>query len=191
MKTGYLEVIAGPMYSGKTEELIRLVKRAVLGKKRVQVFKHAIDTRYGVENKLYSHSGITVHSVRVKKAVDILKITHTHSHIVAIDEAQWFGPDLIAVTDRLLKSGKHVIIAGLALTFDRQPFVPIPDLMALAERVTKLTAVCTLCGADAMFHKRVTKEVPHVNPLTADPGFVSKLDTSVFQARCRQCFDLP
>lgn len=189
--SGYLEVIAGPMFSGKTEELIRQVKRAAIGKKRVQVFKHKVDTRYGNDNKVHSHAGVSFESDLVARASEIIKKLDPKTEIIAIDEAQWFGEELISIIETLLKMGKRVLVAGLALTFDRQPFVPMPTLMSIADRVTKLSAICTVCGDEAIYHKRVTKKGPKVSPLKADPGFVSKLDLSVFQARCRIHFTRP
>jgi len=186
---GYLEVIAGPMYCGKTEELIRQVKRASYGKKPFQVFKHKIDIRYGHERKLYSHAGVTFESEVVEKAEDVLKFLKHDTELIAIDETQWFGEELIPVIQTLLDKGLWIVIAGLAMTFDRQPFVPIPTLMTMADKVTKLSAVCTICGEDAVYHKRVTKKGPKVDALVPDPGFVSRLDASVFQARCRKCYN--
>ncbi len=188
-KTGYLEVIAGPMYCGKTEELIRQVKRATIGKKNVQTFKHSIDNRYGTEKKLFSHNGQSHDSEKVKNAKEILNAVHRDTEIVAIDEAQWFGEELVPVVEKLLKLGKKVIVAGLGLTFDRKPFIPLPTLMAMADRVTKLSAICSICGDEAVYHKRITKKKVASDSLAPDPAFVSKLDASVFQARCRQCFD--
>lgn len=185
-KSGYLEVIAGPMYCGKTEELIRQVKRAAIAKKHVQVFKHSIDTRYGRDKKLFSHNGITFDSEMVASAKEILKLLERKTHLVAIDEAQWFGEELIVVVEKLLKRRKHVIVAGLALTFDRKPFAPIPTLMAIADCVTKLSAICTVCGAEAIFHKRITKGKT-VDSSLADPSLVGKLDA--YEARCRRCYN--
>ncbi len=185
--SGYLEVIAGPMFSGKTEELIRQVKRAAIGKKRVQVFKHKVDTRYGKAKKVYSHAGLTFDSRLVGKAKDILKNLDAKTEIIAIDEAQWFGDELVAVVELLLKKGKKVLIAGLALTFDRQPFVPVPTLMTIADKVTKLSAICTVCGDEAVFHKRITKT--KVNPHITDPSLVGRLES--YEARCRRHFAKP
>ncbi|MFZ2025046.1 MAG: thymidine kinase [Microgenomates group bacterium] len=184
---GYLEVIAGPMYCGKTEELIRQVKRATIGKKHVLVFKHAIDTRYGADKKVHSHAGGTFTSELIHSASEIFKHLKKNTEIIAIDEAQWFGIELIAVVETLLSQGKHVIIAGLAMTFDRQPFVPIPTLMTMADKVTKLSAVCSLCGEDAVFHKRVVKG-KSADALSTDPTLVNKLEDNVYEARCRNCF---
>lgn len=184
MSSGYLEVIAGPMFSGKTEELIRQVKRAAIGKKRVQVFKHKVDTRYGRAKKVYSHAGISFESELIGHARDIIKKLHPKTEIIAIDEAQWFGESLVDVVEYLLKKGKKVIASGLALTFDRQPFVPMPYLMTIADKVTKLSAICTLCGNEAVFHKRITKT--NVDPRIADPSLVGRLES--YEARCRRCF---
>lgn len=186
-KSGYLEVIAGPMFSGKTEELIRQIKRAAIGKKRIQVFKHKVDTRYGKAKKVYSHAGISFESELISRPADILKKLDPKTEIVAIDEAQWFGGDLVGVVEVLLKKGKKVLVSGLALTFDRQPFVPMPHLMTLADRVTKLSAICAICGDEAVFHKRIVKT--RVDPHVADPSLVGRLES--YQARCRVCFIKP
>jgi len=186
-KTGYLEVIAGPMYCGKTEELIRQVKRAKIGKRKIQAFKHKIDIRYGADKKLYSHGGITFECEVIECAKDIAKKVKNSTEIVAIDEAQWLGEDLIPVVQQLLDNGKHIIITGLALTFDFQPFPPIPTLMALADKVTKLTSICSICGAEAVYHTKVTKGET-LDPLIIDPIHVKSLKDNVFEARCRKCY---
>lgn len=185
-RLGYLEVISGPMFSGKTEELIRQVKRAIIGKRKIQVFKHAIDTRYGHDHKLHSHAGISFDSEIISNSQEIMHKLHQKTEIVVIDEAQWFGESLIPVVSGLLDRGCHVIVAGLALTFDREPFTPIPTLTAMADRVTKLSAICSICGDDAVFHKRITK-TRHIDAHVADPAFVGKLES--YQARCRNCFN--
>lgn len=185
-QTGYLEVIAGPMYCGKTEELIRQVKRASIGKKKIQVYKHAIDTRYGKDKKVFSHAGLSFKSHLITEASQILTKLHKNTEIVAIDEAQWFGQDLIPVVNELIDKGKHVMVAGLALTYDRQPFAPMPTLMAMADKTTKLSAVCSICGNDAVFHKRIIKSKIS-NALEADPSLVGRTDA--YEARCRRCYD--
>jgi thymidine kinase len=186
LRNGYLEVIAGPMFCGKTEELIRQVKRATIGKKKVQVFKPHIDIRYGKNKKVFSHNGITFDSEIIASAEEIMKNIHKYTEIIAIDEAQWLGNDLTGIVLKLLDQGKHVIVAGLAMTFDREPFEPIPALMSMADKVTKLSAVCTICGADAVYHKRITKS-NKVDSQIADPSFVGKIES--YQARCRKCFN--
>ncbi len=186
-RIGYLEVIAGPMYCGKTEELIRQVKRATIGKKHVVVFKHAIDIRYGKEKEIHSHAGMTFASELIHHAKDILKTVTKNTDLVAIDEAQWFGEALVPVVETLLQQKKHVIVAGLAMTFDRQPFAPMPTLMSIADKVTKLSSVCSICGNDAVFHKRITKGKT-VNALHTDPSLVAKFSDNVYVARCRACY---
>lgn len=183
---GYLEVIAGPMFCGKTEELIRQIRRAAIAKKRIQVFKHVIDTRYGNGKKLFSHAGLSFESDVIAAPDEILRKLHPKTEIVAIDEAQWFGDGLTDVIETLLKKGKKVLIAGLALTYDREPFAPIPTLMTMADKVTKLSAICAICGDEAVFHKRITK-TKNIDPHLADPSFVGKIDN--YQPRCRRCFN--
>lgn len=185
---GYLEVIAGPMYCGKTEELIRQVKRARIGNKRVQVFKHKNDIRYGHDKKLYSHAGITEECEIIDKTDEILTLLNPDTEIVGIDEAQWLGEELVPVVQTFLEKGLHVIVTGLAMTYDRQPFTPVPTLMAMADKVTKLSSVCMKCGEDAVYHMRVTKDDGSVDPLTNDPSLVKSLKDSVFEARCRNCW---
>ena len=184
-QNGYLEVIAGPMFCGKTEELIRQVRRAAIAKKKFQVFKHAIDTRYGRDKKLFSHAGLTFESNVVSSSKSILNHIHAKTEIIAIDEAQWFGSDLVQVIETLLKKEKKVIVAGLALTYDREPFAPIPTLMSMADKVTKLSAICALCGDEAVYHKRIIRGKT-VDPHIADPSLVGKIDT--YQPRCRNCY---
>lgn len=184
-RSGYLEVIAGPMYCGKTEELIRQVKRATIGKKRIKVFKHSIDTRYGFDKKLFSHAGLSFDSEMVGDAEKILAMIDGKTEIIAIDEAQWFGETLVSVIEKLMNHGKKVIVAGLSLTFDRKPFVPVPTLMAMADKVIKLSAICSVCGEEAVYHKRITKGKT-VDSLLSDPSLVGK--TTHYEARCRRCF---
>ena len=185
--SGYLEVIAGPMFSGKTEELIRQVKRAAIAGKKIQVFKHKVDTRYGRAKKVYSHAGISFESELIGKSRDIIKNLNPKTEIIAIDEAQWFGDSLVEVVEYLLKKGKKVLVAGLALTFDRQPFIPMPTLMTMADKVTKLSAICTICGDEAVYHKRITKT--KIDPYIADPTLVGRLES--YEARCRRHFSKP
>lgn len=183
---GTLEVICGPMFSGKTEELIRRVKRAVIGKKKVQVFKHSLDIRYGKDKKIFSHNGLSFKTQIVKNAKDILPKVRVKTEIVAIDEVQWFGKDLVGVIEKLIAKGKNVIISGLSTTFDRQPFAPIPDLMATADKVIKLSAICMVCGDEAVFHKRVTRK-NQMEATLISPLLVGKIDA--YEARCRECFE--
>lgn len=183
MKVGSLEVIAGPMFCGKTEELIRRVRRAVIAKKKVAVFKHTLDIRYRKRN-VVSHSKISLRSTVVTHAKEILKKAK-NADIVAVDEAMWFGRDLIPIVNQLIDQGKRVIVSGLSTTFDAQPFEPIPSLMAVADKVDKLTSVCNMCGKEAIFHKKIGAKKE--NPFEISAKHVGEKDT--YEARCRTCFN--
>jgi thymidine kinase len=180
---GRLEVIAGPMFAGKTEELLRRVRRAVIAGRRVQVFGHALDER-ARPDRLASHAGLDHPSLTVSSAGDVERAVRSDTDIVAIDEAQFFGPDLPAVVARLAGRGAVVMVAGLDVTFDGVPFAPLPALMALAERVDKLTAICTVCGAEAIYHIRVEAALADAtDTVTEHVGGLEK-----YQARCRHHF---
>lgn len=180
---GTLEVICGPMFCGKTEELLRRVRRAVIGKQKVQLFSHALDKRYG-KKEIISHNGLAMRADTAKSPKDILKKLDPKVEIVAIDEAQFFGPELVAIVHSLLSRGLRIIVGGLSVTRDGEPFEPLPQLMAEAERVDKLTAVCSRCGRDAAFHTRIVKTPKTVKKF--DPALVG--GTESYQALCRTCF---
>jgi thymidine kinase len=180
---GRLEVIAGPMFAGKTEELMRRVRRAVVGGRTVQVFTHSLDERHG-SGQVTSHVGLAYPSTQVSTPVDIERAVDDGTDMVAIDEAHFFGPELIDVAGRLAGMNLLVVVAGLDVTFEGDPFEPLPALMAVAERVDKLTAVCTVCGADAVFHVRVESAgVGATNLVSEHVGGAEK-----YQARCRNHF---
>jgi thymidine kinase len=184
-RAGRLEVIAGPMFAGKTEELLRRVRRAVIGGRRVEVFTHELDTRG--RGRIASHAGLDFPSQAVPSAAAIGEHVRTETDLVAVDEAHFFGPDLVAVANELAGRGLQVVVAGLDVTFDGQPFEPLPSLMAMAELVDKLTAICAVCGADAVFHERV-------QPASAiDTDLVAEHvgGTEKYQARCRRHFRPP
>lgn len=180
---GRLEVIAGPMFAGKSEELLRRVRRARIAQRGVLVVSHALDARRGV-GRVSSHSGQGVPSRTVSDAADIPGLlgsgsssgwgadagTGPGTELVAIDEAQFFGAGLVPVVSDLAGRGLVVVVAGLSVTFDGQPFSPLPELMALAESVEKLTAVCSVCGADAAFHVRVPGAPPVPDADGPGPG---------------------
>lgn len=171
------------MFCGKTEELIRRVRRATIAGKKVAVFKHQLDRRYAQKNVI-SHDGASFQAKPVSSASEILKLLDAKTEIVAIDEAQYFGKDLISVCQRLLDKGKRVIIAGLATTYEGKPFPPIPHLMAIADEVSKLSAVCNICGKEAVFH--IKKKKSKVNPLKITSALIG--GTKDYEARCRKCF---
>jgi thymidine kinase len=178
---GRIEVICGPMFAGKTEELLRRVRRAVIAGRRVVVIGHALDDRRGAD-RLTSHAGLGHPSVTVSSASQIEQAISSDTEIVAIDEAQFFAPELVPVVGRLAGRGLVVIVAGLDVTFDAEPFEPLPSLMALAERVDKLTAICAICGEDAVFHVRVGVPTARPGDLVADHVG----GTEKYQARCRR-----
>ena len=182
---GRVEVIAGPMFAGKTEELLRRVRRASIAGRSVTIVSHALDTRAGGD-RVASHAGLAWPSRKVASAAEIeAAIADDAPEMLAIDEAHFFGPELVRVVGDLAARGIVVVVAGLDVTFTGQPFEPLPTLMALAERVDKLTSICVLCGADAIYHTRVASTP------SADPRLVTEnvggLET--YQARCRRHFE--
>jgi thymidine kinase len=174
------------MFAGKTEELLRRVRRAVIAGRRVQVFTHALDTRRGT-GLVSSHAGLDHSSRSVPSAAAIPPAIDAETDIVAIDEAHFFGPDLVAVVSELAARDIVVVVAGLDVTFAGQPFEPLPSLMAVSERVDKLTAICTICGADAIFHARVAPVAASDTDLV--PEHVGGAEK--YQARCRRHFASP
>ena len=171
---GSIEVVCGPMFSGKTEELIRRVKRAQIAKQRVQIFKPAIDVRYD-ENKVVSHSSLKIESEPVESSVEILLKLKDSTRVVAIDEVQFFDEDIIKVVTKLANRGFRVICAGLDLDFRSVPFGPMPMLLAIADQVQKIQAICTICGAPATRSYRTSD----------DEQTVLIGETDKYQARCR------
>jgi thymidine kinase len=180
-RIGRVEVVCGPMFAGKTEELMRRVRRAVIAGRRVVVFSHALDARHG-SDRLASHVGRDFPSLAASNAQEIETAVPDDSDVVAIDEAQFFGPDILAVVGQLADRGMVVIVAGLDVTFDGRPFEPLPSLMALAEQVDKLTAICVVCGEEAVFHVKTTG-----TPAGADDLVPANIGGSdIYQARCRR-----
>jgi thymidine kinase len=182
--TGRLSVIAGPMFSGKSEELMRRVRRATIAGIEVLVISHALDTRSDLTT-ITSHIGMNIPAVPLGDAGSIAEAARTNDYgLIAIDEAQFFGPELTPTVNDLLAEGNDVIVEGLCVTFDGQPFEPLPSLMAVAEDVLKLTAVCTICGRDAAFHQRTDR--PGLAATAIDASLIGGLDT--YAARCREHF---
>ncbi|GAA5533096.1 thymidine kinase [Deinococcus aluminii] len=188
---GHLEVIVGPMFSGKSEELIRRVTRAVIARQRVAVFKPAIDDRYHAAH-VASHAGRTIEAVAVRDAAAIRAHLAGEGpllsspevelpEVVGIDEAQFFGPDLGPLVLDLAEAGVRVILAGLDLDFRAEPFGCIPDLLARAESVEKLTAICTVCGAPATRSQRLIGG----QPARFDDPVVLVGAQEAYEARCR------
>lgn len=173
---GWIEVICGSMFSGKTEELIRRLNRSLLAGQHVEIFKPSLDTRYHRSN-VVSHNATSIRSTPVDFSEDILLISST-SNVVGIDEAQFFDDRLVGVCNRLALDGKRVIVAGLDMDFSGKPFGPMPQLMASAEFVTKLHAICMACGAIASYSHRLSQE----------NSKVMLGEKSAYEARCRKCF---
>ncbi len=183
---GWIEVICGSMFSGKTEELIRRLRRAEYARQKVQVFKPAIDNRYD-ETNVSSHTGIQITAQPVNDAADIRAAVQPDTDVVGIDEVQFLGWDVIDLCTDLAEAGKRVIVAGLDMDFRGEPFGPMPVLMAQAEAVTKLQAICMVCGAPASRTQRLVNGKPA--PYDAEVIFVGA--DEAYQARCRKCHDVP
>ena len=183
---GLIEVICGSMFSGKTEELIRRLVRATIAKQKVQVFKPAVDIRYAVE-KVTSHMGSDFDAIPVEKAADIREQVDDETTVVAVDEAQFFDQEIVDVAKELATRGVRVIVAGLDLDFRGEPFGPIPVLMAKAEKVDKLHAICMTCGNEASRTQRLVNG----KPARYDDPIVIVGASELYEARCREHHDVP
>jgi len=175
---GWIEVICGPMFSGKSEELIRRLRRAMIARKRVEVFKPAIDDRYS-RDEIVSHGDSRMTSVVVKDAEEIMSHIDWRSEVIGVDEANFMGPGLIEVSQRLADSGKQVIISGLDTDYMGRPFAPIPDLLAHAESIIKTLAICVRCGNPAK----------HTQRLRGSDDLIVVGASDMYEARCRRCFE--
>ncbi len=175
---GWIEVVVGPMFSGKSEELIRRLRRAEIARQRVQIFKPVIDQRYA-KNEIVSHSGLEIGSELVNSAVEILQTVEARTEVVGIDEAQFLGEQLVEVCQKLADMGKRVIVSALDTDFLGRPFGPIPRLLAVAEEITKLLAICVRCGNPAV----------HTQRLVASEDLIVVGAAGMYEARCRRCFE--
>lgn len=182
---GHLEVVCGSMFSGKSEELIRRIKRAKIAQKEVVTFKHALDDRSTIEY-VVSHDGSKIEAHPIDNAYAMLSIVTPLTHTIGIDEAQFFSHELINVVLDLLDQGKHIIVAGLNVDFRGVPFGPMPTLLAMADTVTKLSAICVICGDDAYFSQRIVNG----KPAQADEPLIKVGAQESYQARCRDCFSI-
>jgi thymidine kinase len=175
--TGWIEVIAGSMFSGKSEELIRRLNRARIARQKVQVFKPGIDDRYSFE-EIASHSGQKHVSVPVASTAEMMSRVREETEVVGIDEAQFFDNAIIDAVNQLAIGGKRVIIAGLDQDYTGKPFDPMPQLLSIAEFITKTHAICVKCGATANYSQRTVESEARVEVGAADK----------YEARCRRCF---
>jgi len=183
-KKGSIEVVCGPMYCGKTEELIKRVTRAKIAKQSVLVFKHKIDVRYNIE-KITSHSKIELESIPIQRSSQILETLKSNpsTDVIAIDEAQFFDNDLPNICNKLADKGIRVIVVGLDLDFRGEPFGPMPILLSIAEKVDKLSAVCNNCGKPATRSQRLING----KPAKYNSKVVVVGEKELYEARCRKC----
>jgi thymidine kinase len=175
---GWIEAICGPMFSGKSEELIRRLRRAMIARKRVQVFKPAMDDRFS-NTEIVTHADIRMRSEPINSAAEILSKLDWRTQVIGVDESNFFGPELIGVANQLADGGKQVIIAGLDTDYMGRPFTPMPDLLAIAESITKTLAICMRCGAPAKHTQRLVESYELI--LVGAAGS--------YEARCRRCFE--
>jgi len=177
---GWIEVICGSMFSGKSEELIRRLRRAQIAKQRVQIFKPRVDSRFS-DDHIVSHSDMKMKSQLVANAAEIPELVDGRTQVIGIDEAQFFDLELVAVCNRLADMGKRVIVAGLDQDYRGRPFDPLPQLLSIAEYITKTLAICVRCGAPANRTQRTVNNAERV--------LVGAMDS--YEARCRLCFEAP
>jgi len=183
---GWIEVVCGSMFSGKTEELIRRVRRAKIARQKVQVFKPALDTRYALE-KVTSHNGLDTAAVPAESTKAILELVEPDTTVVAIDEVQFFDPDIVSVCQALAERGLRVIVAGLDMDFRGEPFGPMPQLLAEAEQVEKLQAICVVCGTPASRTQRLIDG----RPASYDDPILLVGGSESYEARCRRHHEVP
>ncbi|MFN8058273.1 MAG: thymidine kinase [Vicinamibacterales bacterium] len=175
---GWIEVITGSMFSGKSEELIRRLRRAQIARQKVQIFKPHVDNRYGTDH-ITSHSDMRIASVSVASSAELLEEVESDTEVIGVDEGQFFDMGLPVVCATLATRGKRVIVAGLDQDYLGKPFEPMPTMLAVAEYITKTLAICMVCGAPANFTQRLVVSGERV--LVGAQG--------TYEARCRQCFD--
>jgi thymidine kinase len=175
---GWIEVVCGPMFSGKSEELIRRLRRAEIARQRVQIFKPRIDERYSADH-IVSHSELKIRSEAVKDAAEMMARVDLRTEIIGIDEAQFLGPEIVDAVVRLADMSKRVIIAGLDTDYLGRPFHPMPELLAVADEITKTLAICMQCGNPAK----------HTQRLISSEELVVVGATGMYEARCRRCFE--
>jgi thymidine kinase len=177
--TGWIEVITGCMFSGKTEELIRRLRRAQIAKQEVKVFKPDIDTRYS-KSSIMSHSELSLPSIRIKHINELPELADA-AQVIGIDEAQFFSNEIVDICNQLAFSGKRIIVAGLDQDYRGKPFEPMPQLLAVAEYITKTLAICVNCGNPADKTQRITN----------DQDIIVVGAAGIYEARCRKCHYIP
>ncbi|MGZ4786996.1 MAG: thymidine kinase [Terriglobales bacterium] len=175
---GWIEVVCGPMFSGKSEELIRRLRRAEIARQRVQIFKPGIDQRY-CDDHIVSHSALKIRSLGVKDAAELEKRLDLRTEVIGVDEAQFLGEGIVNLVVRLADMGKRIIIAGLDTDYLGRPFHPMPELLAIADEITKTLAICMQCGNPAK----------HTQRLVASEELIVVGAAGMYEARCRRCFE--
>lgn len=185
--TGSIEVVCGSMFCGKTEELIRLLRRAVIARQKVQVFKPAIDMRYDSGVKVTSHAGISFDAIPIQRSAEILEKLSADTTVVGIDEAQFLDEEIVPIVQSLADKSVRVIIAGLDTNFRAEPFGSMPTLLAIAERVQKLSAICMVCGEPATRTQRLVNG----KPARYDEPVVVVGAAEMYEARCRKHHEVP
>lgn len=184
---GWIEVITGVMFSGKSEELIRRVRRAILARKKVQVFKSYLDDRYGGLQAVHSHDGSRVDAEPIQSSTELMEKVRPDTQVVAVDEVQFLDDGVVAVANVLADRGMRVIVAGTDMDFRGEPFGPIGALLAVAEKIDKLHAICVRCGSPATRNQRLIdgRPAPAEGPTIQVGGLES------YEARCRECHEVP
>lgn len=175
---GWIEVVCGPMFSGKSEELIRRLRRAEIAKQRVQIFKPGIDQRYSNDH-IVSHSELKIRSEGVSNAAQVAERVDLRTEVIGIDEAQFLGAEIVDVVVRMADMGKRIIIAGLDTDYLGRPFHPMPELLAVADEITKALAICMQCGNPAK----------HTQRLVQSEDLIVVGAAGMYEARCRRCFE--
>jgi thymidine kinase len=175
---GWMEVICGPMFSGKSEELIRRLRRAEIARQRVQIFKPGIDARYSSDH-IVSHSDLKIRSESVQTGAEVMARVDVRTEVIGIDEAQFLGMEIIDTALKLADMGKRIVIAGLDTDYLGRPFHPMPELLAVADEITKTLAICVQCGNPAK----------HTQRLVASEDLIVVGASGLYEARCRRCFE--
>ncbi len=184
---GWIEVVTGVMFSGKSEELIRRVRRALIARRRVQVFKSGLDSRYHGIERISSHNGSEVQAVPVLSSRELLELAHPETQVFAVDEVQFMDDGIVEVLQLLADCGARVIVAGIDMDFRGEPFGPMPKILTVAETVDKLHAICVQCGNQASRNQRLVdgRPAPYEAPVIQVGGAES------YEARCRRCHEVP
>ncbi len=187
MDAGWIEVVTGVMFSGKSEELLRRVRRSLIARKRVLVFKSHLDDRYGGVFRVSSHDGTAIEAIPVNTSTQIAELVTPDVEVVAVDEAQFLDAGIVSVLNDLANRGLRVIVSGTDMDFRGEPFGPIPQLLAIAEQVDKLHAICVRCGELATRNQRLVDGVP----APAESPTIQVGGAESYEARCRRCHEVP